>query len=201
MNRVRTAVIVRAEDGVFQPMLLKPLAGGRNTSVYRLTGCVLRRIGPDGDGPAILSLTKLNEDAFVFVNIPLETANHMFLQALVDTVMLRDCGIASGVLIDQGRKILDSGLEATPGGELKDIYAGTLFRPHTLNDVRAVNKLAPYFFAVRRERFGGVGGLGILSSRRMMELLERLSTAAQSAGEQLLVTPHAIATLTGQLPK
>ena len=199
MNLIRTAVIVRAEDGVFQPMLLKPLASGNNASIYRLTGCVLRRTGSDGDGPAILSLTNLSEDVFVFVNIPLETANHMFLDALVDTVRRPQCGVASGVLIGEGRNILHSGFDIASDGEPQDAYAGQVLRPHTFKAVRAVSALAPHFFAVRRERFAFVGGLGILSSHRMMELLQRLSTAAQEAGEQLLVTPDAVATLTGEL--
>lgn len=200
MNRVRTALIVRAEDGIFQPMLLKPLAGGHGTTVYRLTGCVLRRMGTDGDGPAILSITNLNEDVFVFVNVPLETTNHMFLEGLVNVTMRRDCGVSSGVLIDERRRILNSGFEVLAKGELKDIYAGQLFRPLIFNGVRAVTRVAPYFFAVRREKLLAIGGLGILSSRRMPELLERLLADANETGSQIWVTPNAVATLAGELP-
>ena len=110
------AIVVRAQDGVFQPMLLAPLGARYATTLYRLTGCVLRKITPDGMAPCISSLSDLPADIFVFVNVPIETANHMFLEALVEQTMRQDCGVASGILIDDKRLILHSGWETNPDG-------------------------------------------------------------------------------------
>src|ERR1035441_10638750 len=98
-------IVVRAQDGVFQPMLLAPLGARYATALYRLTGCVLRKIVPAGMAPCIRSLSDLPADIFVFVNVPIETANHMFLEALVEQTMRQDCGVASGILRSEERRV------------------------------------------------------------------------------------------------
>lgn len=145
------AVVVRTQDGVFQPMLF---GASRNTTIFQLTGCVLRKVVRHGTAPCISTLSDLPADVFVFVNVPLETTNHMLLEALVKQAMRPDCGIASGIQTE-------------------------------------------HFFAVRRDRLLAVGGLSVVSSGRMPELLRRLTNAAHEANLHLLVTPDAVATLSG----
>ena len=196
MTAVSTAVVTRAEDGIFQPMLLQPLSRGQGTTtVYRLTGCVLRKVGKGSDGPPIITLSDLADDVFIFVNVPLEAANHLFVEALAQCALLEDSGIASGVLIDQKRRIVHSGFEHSPDGEPKDQYAGQLFHSKTFDGARQVSALSPHFFAVRRDRLLTAGGLSVVSSRRMQQLLQRLRVTAQASGLQLWVTPDAVATL------
>lgn len=196
---MRIAVVVRAEDGVFQPMLLGSQNCEHVTNMYRLTGCVLRRTGRRVDGPPIITQLNLTEEVIVFVNVALETVNHMFMDALVNSALDPQAGLVSGVSIDENGKVITSGFELQPDGECKDNYAGQFLRSLTFGGVRKVTSFWPYFFAVRRERLLAVGGLGILSSRRMPELLERLLADAQNSGLQAWVTPDAVATL-AELP-
>ena len=191
---ITVAIVVRAQDGVFQPMLLAPLGARYATTLYRLTGCVLRKITSDGAAPCISSLSDLPADIFVFVNVPIETANHMFLEALVEQTMRQDCGVASGILIDDKRLILHSGWETNPDGTSMDRYAGRAFEPMTIHGIRSVTGISPHFFAVRRAQLLAAGGLAVLSSDRMPELLRRLVDVTRAAGLKVVVTPYAVAT-------
>ncbi|MDQ2843063.1 MAG: hypothetical protein M3Y72_18895 [Acidobacteriota bacterium] len=181
MTSPTIAVVVRTQDGVFQPMLLgvKP-----NATLYRLTGCVLRKVTRHGTSPCIVTLRDLPADVFVFVNVPVETTNHMFLEALAEQAMHEDCGLASGLLINEKRIILSP-----------DPYAGQVLKPQAIQEIRSITNLSPHFFATRRDRLLSVGGLGVISSERMPELLRHLTDAAHKANLQLLVTPYAVAEL------
>jgi hypothetical protein len=183
MTSPRIAVIVRTQDGVFQPMLLGVQP---NATLYRLTGCVLRKVTRLGKSPCIITLGDLPADVFVFVNVPVETTNHMFLEALAEQAMREDCGLTSGLLIDDKRIILSP-----------DTYAGQVFKPQIIQEIRSVTNLAAHFFAVRRDRLLSLGGLSVISAECMPELLRHLMDAAHKANLQLLVTPYAVAELSG----
>lgn len=188
------AVVVRIQDGVFQPMLF---ARRPNTTIFQLTGCVLRKGVSHGTTPCISTLSDLPADIFVFVNVPIETTNHMFLDALVEQAARNDCGLASGILIDDKRVILHSGCEANPDGTSTDRYAGQVLKPTTIQGIRDVARMSEHFFAVRRDRLIAVGGLSAVSSERMPELQRRLTNAAHKADLRLVITPLAVATLAG----
>jgi hypothetical protein len=181
MTSPRIAVIVRTQDGVFQPMLLGVQP---NATLYRLTGCVLRKVTRHGTAPCIITLSDLPADVFVFVNVPVETTNHMFLEALAEQAMREDCGLASGILINDKRTILSP-----------DLYAGQVFKPMTIQGIRSVISLSAHFFATRRDQLLSLGGLSVISSEHTPELLRHLIDAAHKANLQLLVTPYAIAEL------
>jgi hypothetical protein len=103
MNR-RIAVIVRAQDGVLQPAVIGARAG---VSVYRLTGCVLRAIGCGGPASAIQSICEVAADAFVFVNAPLETINHMCIETLTAHALKEDRGLVWGTILDKNGHLLE----------------------------------------------------------------------------------------------
>ena len=193
MTNPRIAVVIRTQDGVFQPMLL----GARNVTLFQLTGCVLRKVVSDGISNCISTLSDLPADVFVFVNVPVETTNHMFVEALVEQTIRKECGVASGILINGRRIILHSGWEADPGGTVMDRYAGQVLKPMMIQNVRTVTNISEHFFAVRRDQLLGVGGLSVVSSERMPELLRRLVEATHKNNRHLLITPHAVVTLTG----
>jgi hypothetical protein len=86
------AVIVRAQDGPFQAMVI----GTRpDVIVYQLTGRVLRPVVPIAIGPALCSITDIEADVFVFLSVPVEALNHVCLDALASEASNPECGVVS----------------------------------------------------------------------------------------------------------
>ena len=191
---IKTAVIIRTQDGVLQPMLLgiQP-----NAALYRLTGCVLRKVGCGRPERRIAALCDLPADVFVFVNAPIETTNHVFLDELAGYALREDCGVVSGVWIDDLRIILHAGWEVEQDGAMRDRYAGQVLTATTLPTSRRVSRISESLFAVRRDRLLQVGGLWPVHSERMSELMRRLTKAAEEDNLQLIITSRAVVTLAG----
>lgn len=161
---MKLAVIVRGQDGVFQPLVVGAL---RCANLYQLTGCVLRKISPEGGGPAILSITEMSEDGFVFVNARLESVNHLCLPVLSEQLQDPDCGVVSPQVIASGAAI-----ERDPEGTVSE-----------------------QLFGVRRELLMRVGGLALVAGGRLDRLFTRLVEEATASGFQVRIASKALAVL------
>ena len=170
-------IFVRAEDGPFQTTVCASVAGIRPVTFYELHDCVVRRIGRVVDGRRylvnetmpVLSITEMPDDVFVFINGPLETLNHFFLDELVIQAMREDCGLVSG-------------------------RPSTAEANRQISDASTTDAISDRFFAVRRELLVRTGGLACVSGSRMSQLVASLTESALALGQQLRVTPRAIAT-------
>jgi hypothetical protein len=93
----RIAVILRAQDGPFQAMVIGPRP---DVSMYRLTGRVLRQLVPSGVDPALHSVSQIDAAVFVFLNVRLEALNHFCLDALAREALDVRCGVVSASGVD-----------------------------------------------------------------------------------------------------
>ncbi|HEY7211654.1 MAG TPA: hypothetical protein VH477_15375 [Bryobacteraceae bacterium] len=156
---IRIGVVLRPEDGAFQRAALAPLIDARQVTVYDAT--------PAG----------VTEDVYIFINRPLDTVNHFFLDELAAQALREECGIVTGISLDRKGRILHSGLRRDTTGRLTDSFTGLSFRaadlPNELNVVRSVDAISDEFFAVRR---------GISPQ------------LARTGDRSVLVTPYAVAT-------
>ena len=203
-ENLKIGVVVRAQDGPFQSIVLAPHIDESSTSVYELIECSLRPITPspvtDPKPGDLLSLVDITGDVFIFVNRPLEAINHSFFRELTSQAMRGDCGIVTGICLSENRKILHSGFIAADGDQLVDPFAGFDF-PGTsymglLDVVRSVEAVGDYFFAVRRDLLRAAGGMGAISASQMPRFLQHLVRYIRDQHLRILVTPYAIATVT-----
>jgi hypothetical protein len=173
------AIVIRPEDGDFQLQTVRSLVShAREISVHPLTS---------GAAP--------RADVIVYINRPLETLNHYFVEELVAEAMREECGLTSGISIDLEGRTLHTGLLRTAAGQLIDPFAGIglLEALKKLKVARAVETVSDEFFAVRRDRLAAVDGLSKLSSSEMPQLVYKLVTNARQHGLRVIVTPFAVA--------
>lgn len=223
----RAAIVLRAEDGIFQVSTIAESCGRLIARFYELIGCSLRPVtlalatrviarepdvsmaiiqGREGsylrrgrEFAPIISLSEMSEDVFVFVNWPLETVNHAFLDELVAQAMRDDCGLVTGLSLNSNGLTLHTGLLRKPGGDLMDPFAGIPFSQQggyigQLGAVRQVEGITDEFFAVKRAHLCAVGGLHAVTGSHMSRLVRRLAKNAKDQGLKILVTPYAVAT-------
>jgi O-antigen biosynthesis protein len=219
-KRVRVGVLLRAEDGIFQKSVIRPNLTERETTIYELVGCVVRRAEPvlwNASGASIAdnvsddvetssrsysaaigSLDEMNDDVFIFINGPLETINHFFIEELISQAMRGECGLVSGISIDTTNRILHSGFVACGGEELVDLHVGASFpgpgHMGQLEVLRQVDAVSHHVFATRREHLAAVGGIGSISASHMPQLVSKLVRNASKQDLRVLVTPYAVAT-------
>jgi hypothetical protein len=121
------AVILRAQDGPFQAMVIGPR---RDVSFYRLTGRVLRPLVSTGIPPALHSLSQIDADVFVFLSVRLEALNDFCLDVLTSEALNPQCGVvsASGVdpenLFAVRREVLEGtgGLVGVSADRIAELY-------------------------------------------------------------------------------
>jgi len=223
----RAAIVLRTEDGIFQVSTIAESCGGLITRFYELIGCSLRQAtlalasrviarepdvsmriieGEEGsylrrgrEFAPIISLSEMSEDVFVFVNWPLETVNHAFLDELVAQAMRDDCGLVTGLSLNSNGLTLHTGLLRKPGGDLMDPFAGIPFSQQggyigQPRAVREVEGITDEFFAVKRAHLCAVGGLRAVTGSHMSRLVRKLAKNAKDQGLKILVTPYAVAT-------
>ena len=200
---IRIAVFLRTEDGAYQMAALAPNVESDRTNFYELLGSSITTTSPQGGVRWIWSLDEISEDVLVFINRPLETVNQLFFEELAAQAMREDCGLVTGISVDNGRTI-HTGLIVGPQRELMDPFVGLPF-PHEgymgqLSVVREVETISDEFFALRREHLSEVGGLGCVSATFMPRLVEQLTSRAHGRGLRVLVTPYAVATFEGVRP-
>jgi glycosyltransferase involved in cell wall biosynthesis len=217
------AVIVRTEDGAFQACSLQSSAVRMSIRYYACVGSVVTRVGetelglrsPDlqgnaslrlsscsraGDeayGASVRSLVDIIGDVAIFVNGPLETVNHSFIEELTAQALRGDCGVVSGIALSVEGTILHSGMVRGWRREPVDAFAGLSY-PQTednqlINVVRRVDGISDHFFATRREHLIAVGGLPAISGAHMQRLVMRLVRNADSNGLKVVATPYAVA--------
>lgn len=200
-ENVPVAIVVRELDGNFQENVLKANIGKQSVSFYSLRECLLTPFAESGK-PArqgsVFSLSEMGEEVFLFVSRPLESVNHAFIDELVAQAMRKDCGVVSGLSIDEERTIVHSGLLRAANGELVDRFAGWKFpiEDYTIKlfaGVRNVDAISEHFFAVRREHLSAVGGLASCSASQMPRLVGKLCHNAHEQGLRVRVTPYAVA--------
>ncbi len=203
---LKIAVLVRAQDGLFQSTVLGPQTTEGITTIYELIESSARPM-PNGRHEEAArdlslepsSLVDMREDVFVFINRPLETLNHSFLEELAGQALRDDCGLVTGICISDERKVLHSGFITAGGNRLIDPFAGLDFPSPTymslLDVVRSVEAVSDHFFAVKRENLAAVGGFGAISTSQMPRLVHRLTQYARTHCLRVLVTPYAIASI------
>ncbi len=202
---VRTAVVVRAGDGSFQQAALAPNIDPRRARVYELLGSyadllVDSRLWQEDEEAAgsLGRLTETDADIFIFINRPLDTVNHHFVEELTAQAMRKDCGLVTGIAIDRNELILHAGFHRTPGNQWIDAFRGSKFSqselPRNLNVVRSVDSISDEFFAVRGSRLRSLGELAAISSASMPQIVKQLVDLARADNSRILVTPYAVAT-------
>ena len=198
----RVAVFFRVEDGAYQAAALVPNLRGIYVTFYELLGSSVTLVGTDEFAP-VWSLEEVDEEVLLFVNRPLESVNHLFLEELVAQAMREDCGLVTGLSVDSGRTV-HTGLIRSGSGELIDPFVNLTFPQHgylgLLSVVREVETISDEYFAVRRDRLARIGGLGCVSASFMPRLVELLTVSVHRQGQRVLVTPYAVATLEGVWP-
>ncbi|HLH03259.1 MAG TPA: hypothetical protein VKX25_10840 [Bryobacteraceae bacterium] len=159
------ALILRPQDGLFQEAVLAPVLDRGMSRVYRERTAAIR------------------ENVVIFINGPLESVNHSFLEELAGQALRPDVGLVTGIALDRQGRILSSGLRRNAKGELQDAFVGLRFAdpdlPRESSVVRSADAIVPYFFAVRRDQ---------------LSALQSGTTIAAASGLRTLVTPYAIAT-------
>ncbi len=210
LNRERAtgrqvALLVRSEDGVFQHAALAANVNPRTTRIYELLGSgadLLRdsRLPAEVQiaGGPVRNLTEMPADVFIFINRPLDTVSHHFINELAAQAVRADCGLVTGIALDRNGRILHSGFVHGPENRLTDPFAGISFSqselPRVLSVVRSVDQISDEFFAVKRSQLVALGGFGVVSSCGMPQLVNALAELAHSTNSRVLVTPYAIAT-------
>ncbi|MBV8073118.1 MAG: glycosyltransferase [Acidobacteriaceae bacterium] len=196
----RVAVLVRAEDGEFQRIVLGKTLEPSGTALYIVRDYEVSRAVRYGssDEAEPLSLGEIAADVFVFINRPLETVNQLFVEELAGQALREDCGVVTGISLNSEGKVLHTGLICSRDGSLVDPYAGMdlsgVSYMRQLGVPRAVETISDQFFAVRRGHLESSGGLSGISSTGMPRLLSELVKNARRQGLAVIVTPYAIAT-------
>lgn len=201
----QTAVVVRAQDGSFQQAALAPNLDPQRTRVYESIGSGAElladsRLPSQNQEGVVLprDFTGSTADVFIFINRPLDTVNHHFVEELTAQAMRQDCGLVTGIALDRNGRVLHSGFRRTPADEWTDAFAGSDFfrdeMPRELHVVRTVDGVSDEFFAVKRSRLTALGGLAAILSAGMPQLVKNLVGLAHSDNTRVLVTPYAIAT-------
>jgi hypothetical protein len=146
---------------------------------------------------SIRSFVDVIGDVVIFVNAPVETVNHAFVEELTAQALRRDCGVVTGLALTAEGSILHSGLMQGRGRELVDAFAGLSYpqseHNQQINVARQVDAISDYFFATRREHLLSVGGLTAISGGYMQRLAMRLVENAKSVGLKVIITPFAVA--------
>jgi hypothetical protein len=187
------AVFVRAEDGALQHVALAANADRQNIRIYELLGSSAQLLSPAAAPQEVArSLKEIPGDPFVFINRPLETLNHAFFEELAAQAMREDCGVVAGISLDRRGRILHSQDTTTDAFAGIDFWKSDLLRDILV--VRSVEEISSGFFAVKRARLEALGGLGVMSSARMPELVRRLVDFSRSGNLRVLITPYAVAT-------
>jgi hypothetical protein len=199
------AVFVRAEDGSFQHAAVAPNINPKTSRVYELLGHGADLLDHNAQNvtmtkisrPIARSLAEMPEDVFIFINRPLETVNHFFLEELADQAMRQDCGLVTGISLDRTSRILHSGFRRD-GERIVDEFAGFRFSEgellRKLSVVHSVDAISDEFFAVKRHQIEALGGFKTIFSTRMPEVVTGFIHLARSENTRILVTPYSIAT-------
>lgn len=192
------AVFLRTEDGAYQMAALKPSIDCERVVFYELLGSSVTC-----EGRWIWSFEEVREEVVIFINRPLETVNHRFFEEMCAQAVRPDCGLVTGISVDNGR-VLHSGFVRGANGSLIDPFVSLGFPQDgylgLLSVVREVETISDEFFAVRREHLVKVGGVGAISASFMPRLVEQLTTQAHQQELRVLATPYAVATFEGVRP-
>jgi hypothetical protein len=174
----RVAVVLRPEDGAFQRAVLEPLIDTRRVHFYQTK---LQASGPDEFTPH-----EVTEEVVIFINGPLDTVNHLFVEELSRQALRADCAMATGISLDARGRILHAGFQVSETGDETDAYAGLNFAdtdlPRELSVVRSVGAIAPLFFAVKR---GHTPQLARTDDRRVVVTPFAVATFDIMSGEQM----------------
>jgi hypothetical protein len=193
----RVAVFVLQQDGGFQVAAIGLGAThGREISTYQIKDCIVLRLNGIAP-PALLTLSEISEEVFIFINRPLESLNHSFFEELAAQALREECGLVTGISVDMQGRVLHSGFVYSIPDRLVDPFVGFEFSHAAhlehLNVTRSVEMISDPFFAIRREHLAAVGGLSAVSAGQMPQLVHKLVTNAIGRGLRIIVTPFAIA--------
>jgi glycosyltransferase involved in cell wall biosynthesis len=185
--KAKSTIFIRKHDGPFQ--LKTVLACSARESAYSIRQTDGGVIGLDAGGAL--------PDVLIFINRPIESLNHCFLEELTAQALRKECGLVTGFSLDAEGRILHSGLVFSVGEQLADPFAGLEFAQTPelkyLNTTRAVAMISDEFFAVRREHLAAVNVLTHVTLDNMPELVNKLVLNSKQRGLRVLVTPFAIA--------
>lgn len=208
-----TAIFLRTSDGPFQEAVLLPEAHRLGAAFYNIEGISVHR----GDAACkqaqvaggvlghtqpivssrIITLSDITEDILLFINGPLESVSHFFLEELSAQAARPDVALVSGLSLDEKGHILHSGLMSSGGGDLVDPFAGTKLSAVSdwlhFRTARQVEAITGHAFAIRRELLARHGGLPAIQVNTPDRLISDVCGSAAAAGLKVLVTPFAIA--------
>jgi len=183
----KSTIFIRKEDGPFQLRTVIACAGRQATYSVRQTDCGVIDLAAEVSIP----------DVLIFINRPLESANHCFFEELTAQALRKECGLVTGISLGAEARILHGGLVFAVGEQLADPFADldlaqTPELKH-LSATRAVAMISDYFFAVRREHLAAIDALTSVTLDKMPELVHKLVLNSNQRGLRVLVTPFAIA--------
>jgi hypothetical protein len=199
-NNVRTAVLLRDEDGIFQVAALSELVNKQQVTFYgTLNGIVHRLPQPGGSSGSvrrspIVTLAEIAGDVLLFINRPIDLLSHFFLQELIAQALRPDCGVVAGLSIDLAGRFIHTGFIQSDQDRYADPFAGSNSRLKALGChvrvTRSVRAISGDCFAVRREHADSVGGLSRLAS--IPQFVGDLIEHAHHHRLQVLVTPYSV---------
>lgn len=204
-KQVDISIFFRDEDGVFQTAAFTKPTNRYRIEFYGVLNHLVHRLPSlveDGTGsalrPPLVSFEEIASDVLIFINLPIDSLNHYFVQELAAQALREDCGLVTGLAVNLQRQFMHTGFIGEENGRYMDPFAGTNSRAKALSRhvrvMRSVEAVSEEFFAVRRSHVEGVGGFAKLNSSRMLPFVHALTEHAHRRGLLVLVTPYAIGT-------
>ncbi|MBV9938655.1 MAG: glycosyltransferase [Acidobacteriaceae bacterium] len=202
-KHVGISIFFRDEDGAFQTAAFTKLTDQYRIEFYGVLNQLVHRLPSpfeDGTGsvlrPPLVSFEEIADNVLIFINRPIDSLNHYFVQELAAQTLREDCGLVTGLAVDLQRRFVHTGFIGKENGRHIDPFAGTNSRTKALSRhvkiMRSVEAISEEFFAVRRSHVEAVGGFSELNSSRMLPFVRMLTEHAHRRGLLVLVTPYAI---------
>jgi hypothetical protein len=196
------SIFLRDEDGIFQVAALAELVNKYRVEFYGILNGMVHRLPDPQDRsvpmlrPPLVSFADITSDVLIFINRPIDSLNHFFLQDLVSQAARPDCGVVTGLSVDLAGQFIHTGFIREDEDRCSDPFAGTSSRVKGLGRhvrvTRSVSAISDDFFAVRREYVEAVGGFEQLSSSRMPQFVRALTRHAHHHGLKIIVTPYSV---------
>ena len=192
----RLGVITRIEDGSHQQKVLKRARKSEDVRFFDLDATLLYRAG-EASSP-VRDWDDMDCDVLLFVQCSLDNVNHFFLEELVTQSMRADCGMVSGLLVDERGQLLSGPMEMRPGNEpLNPSRGGNLSSFGYMGRfkvVRSVPCVSPPYFAAKTDVMKKWGPLSLLSATFPVKFTASMVELCHRESLKVLFTPIAVAT-------
>lgn len=199
----KLGVITRTADGAQQTKVLQRARRAEIAEFLEIDSTLLYRAG-EPSAP-LKEWDELECDVLLFVQCALDNINHFFLEELVSQSMRGDCGMVSGLLVDERGTLLSGPMEMRPDNVSLNPSRGeslsSLGYMGRFKVVRSVACVAPSYFAVRTAVMREWGPLSLLNASFPARFTQSLVALCHKKDLKVLFTPYAIATARQAVPE